>query len=178
MMNKSKSYYIHIYYGLGKGKTTAALGLALRAVGQGQKVICLSFLKGRADIGEMKVAKLLGGKFRIYQFGPDYFTWEEKGSNEHKRLAQEGLKFLEKVIAKEKYDLLILDEILDVIEMKFIPQSKVVALIKKAVKKGEVVLTGHKLTPAFAKLADLVTEMKKVKHYFDKGQLARKGIEF
>ena len=65
-----KKHYIHLYYGFGKGKTTAALGLALRAVGQGQKVICLQWLKGRVDIGEMKVAKLLGSKFKIYQFGP------------------------------------------------------------------------------------------------------------
>jgi cob(I)alamin adenosyltransferase len=170
--------YIHLYYGFGKGKTTAAFGLALRAIGQGQKVICLQWLKGRKDIGEMKVAKLLGSKFRIYQFGPDYFTWEEKGSSEHKRLALEGLKFLERVIAKEKYDLLILDEILDAVEMKFIPENKTITLVKKAVKKGEVVLTGHKLIPAFAAISDVVTEMKKIKHYFDKGQLARKGIEF
>jgi len=170
--------YTHLYYGFGKGKTTAALGLALRAVGQGQKVICLQWLKGRSDIGEVKATKLLGNRFRIYQFGPGYFTWEEKGSNEHKRLAEEGLKFLEKVVTKEKYDLLILDEILDAVEMKFIPQDKTITLIKKAVKKGEVVLTGHKLLPAFANIADVVTEMKKVKHYFDKGQLARKGIEF
>lgn len=173
-----QKHYIHLYYGLGKGKTTAALGLALRAIGQGQKVICLQWLKGRKDIGEMKATKLLGSKFKIYQFGPDYFTWEEKGSSEHKRLAEEGLKFLEKTIAKEKYDLLILDEILDAVAMKFISESKTIALVKKAVKKGEVVLTGHKLMPAFAKLADLITEMKKVKHYFDKGQLAHRGIEF
>lgn len=173
-----QKHYVHLYYGLGKGKTTAALGLAMRAIGQGQKVICLQWLKGRSDIGEMKVAKLLGSKFRIYQFGPKYFTWEEKGSNEHKKLAQEGLKFLERVIAKEKYDLLILDEILDAVEMKFISENKTIALVKKAVKKGEVVLTGHKLIPAFANIADVITEMKKVKHYFDKGQLARKGIEY
>ena len=90
----------------------------------------------------------------------------------------EGLKFLEKLITKEKYDLLILDEVLDAVEMKFIPRDKIVTLIKKAVKKGEVVLTGHKLIPVFADIADVVTEMKKVKHYFDKGQLARKGVEF
>lgn len=174
----TKQHYIHLYYGWGKGKTTAALGLALRAAGQGQKVICLQWLKGRSDIGEVKAAKFLGNNFRIYQFGPRYFTWEKKGSSEHKRLALEGLKFLGKIVAKEKYDLLILDEILDAVEMKFIPEKIVIALIKKAVKKGEVVITGHKLIPAFAKMADLVTEMRKVKHYFDKGQLARKGIEF
>lgn len=170
--------YVHLYYGLGKGKTTAALGLALRAIGHGQKVICLQWLKGRPDIGEVKAAKFLGSNFKIYQFGPKYFTWEEKGSSEHKKLAIEGLKFLEKIVAKEKYDLLILDEVLDAVEMKFIPQVKVLALIKKAVKKGEVIITGHKLIPEFAKIADLVTEMRKVKHYFDRGQLARKGIEF
>jgi len=170
--------YVHLYYGWGKGKTTAALGLALRAVGQGQKVICLQWLKGRADIGEVKASKLLGNAFEIYQFGPGYFTWEEKGSDEHRKLALLGLKFLEKIVAKEKYDLLILDEILDAVEMKFIPQDKTITLIKRAVKKGEVVLTGHKLIPAFVEIADVVTEMKKIKHYFDKGQLARKGIEF
>ncbi|MBU1083208.1 cob(I)yrinic acid a,c-diamide adenosyltransferase [Patescibacteria group bacterium] len=177
-MNKTIFHYVHLYYGFGKGKTTAAFGLALRAVGQGQKVICLQWLKGRLDIGEVKAAKLLSGKVKVYQFGPDHFTWDKKGDSEHKKLAILGLKFLEKIVAKEKFDLLILDEIMDAVEMKFIPKSKVIALIKKAVKKGEVVLTGHKLVPEFSKIADLVTEMKKVKHYFDKGQLAREGIEY
>lgn len=175
-----EKHYIHLYYGDGKGKTTAALGLALRAIGQGKKVIMLQWLKGRPEIGEFKIQKLLKNKFKIYQFGPTYFTWEESPNGEprHKKLAIEGLKKLQQVVVKDKYDILILDEIMDAVTMKFIPKAKTINLIKKAVKKGEVILTGHEPDKDFIKLADLVTEMKKIKHYFDKGVKARQGIEY
>ncbi len=173
-----KKHYIHLYYGHGKGKTTAAFGLALRALGHGKKVIVLQWLKGRKDIGEVKITSQLSPKFKIYQFGPKYFTWDAPGPAEHKVLAKKGLEFLETLVKKGGYDVLILDELLDAVDMKFISKAKVISLIKKAVKKGEVIITGHKVSKEFIKLADLVTEMKKVKHYYDKGQLARKGIEF
>lgn len=181
-----KKHYIHLYYGDGKGKTTAALGLALRAVGHGQKVIMIQWLKGRKDIGEVKAAKLLGKNFVIHQFGPTYFTWEEStrppsadgGELGHKELAQKGLEFLEKTVQKTKYDVLILDELMDAVEMKFISKAKTINLIKKAVQKGEVIVTGHKPIPEFLKLADLATEMRKQKHYFDNGQIAREGMEY
>ena len=171
-------HYIHLYYGHGKGKTTAALGLALRAIGQGQKVIMLQWLKGRKEIGEVEAQKFFKGKFKVYQFGPTYFTWEKPKATEHKNLAIEGLKKLQQVVTKDKYDVLVLDEIMDAVTMKFISKDKTLNLIKKAVKKGEVILTGHEPDKDFIKLADLVTEMKKQKHYFDKGQLARPGIEY
>ena len=174
----TKSHYIHLYYGDGKGKTTAALGLALRALGHGQKVIMLQWLKGRQDIGEVKAYQFFKNKFKIYQFGPTYFTWEKAKPTEHKKLAIAGLKKLEQIIAKDKYDILILDEIIDAVVMKFIPKDKTIKLIQKAVKKGEVIITGHKPDKDFLKLAHLATEMKKVKHYFDKGQIARPGIEY
>lgn len=172
------SHYIHLYYGDGKGKTTAALGLALRAVGQNKKVIMLQWLKGRQDIGEFKIQKLLKGKYRVYQFGPTYFTWEKTKPIEHKKLAIAGLKKLAQVIAKDKYDVLILDEIVDAVNMKFIPLAKSINLIKKAAQKGEVIVTGHQPAKVWFNLADLVTEMKKIKHYFDKGVKARQGIEY
>lgn len=177
-MKPKKEHYIQFYYGMGKGKTTAALGLSLRAVGQGQKVIFLQWMKGRKDIGEMKAAKLLGSNFSIHQFGPTHFTWDKPWSSEHKKLAQAGLKFLENVISKKRYDVLVLDEIVDAVEMKFIPLAKTISLIKKAVTKGEVIVTGHTAPREFVKTADLVTEMKKVRHYFEKGQIARVGIEY
>ncbi|OGB85333.1 hypothetical protein A2994_01730 [candidate division Kazan bacterium RIFCSPLOWO2_01_FULL_48_13] len=177
-MVSNKQHYIQFYYGMGKGKTTAALGLALRAVGHDKKVIFLQWMKGRSDIGEMKAAKLLGSNFSIHQFGPSHFTWDKPGPNEHKRLAKSGLKFLENVVAKKRYDVLVLDEIVDAVELKFIPLAKTISLIKKASAKGEVIITGHTAPKEFIKTADLVTEMKKVKHYFDKGQIARIGIEY
>ena len=173
-----KSNYTHLYYGMGKGKTTAALGLALRALGYGKKVIVLSWLKGRKDIGEMRMAKSLGKNFVMKQFGPKYFTWDKKGDSEHKQKAKEGLEYLEKIIEKGKFDVLILDELMDAVVMGYIPKQKTLKLIKKAVKIGEVVITGHKPDPDFVKTADLATEMKKHKHYFDKGQTAREGIEY
>ncbi|HCR41878.1 TPA: cob(I)yrinic acid a,c-diamide adenosyltransferase [Patescibacteria group bacterium] len=178
----NKTHYIHLYYGDGKGKTTAALGLALRATGHGQKVVMLQWLKGRPDIGEVKVAKLLGKNFVIHQSGPTYFTWDNPPvggeANTHKKLAIAGLKKLEQIVAKTKYDILILDEIIDAVNMQFIPKSKVISLVKRAVAKGEVIITGHNPDKDWLKLADLSTEMKKVKHYFKRGQGARKGIEF
>ncbi|MFA5270322.1 MAG: cob(I)yrinic acid a,c-diamide adenosyltransferase [Patescibacteria group bacterium] len=178
MVQKKKEHYIQFYYGMGKGKTTAALGLAFRAVGQGKKVIFLQWMKGQKDIGEMRAHKFISPLFDIYQFGPDYFTWDKPGDAEHKRLAKEGLKFLEIVATKKQYDVLVLDEIVDAVEMKFIPTAKTISLIKQAAKKGEVIVTGHTARSEFIEVADLVTEMKKVKHYFDKGQIARVGIEY
>ena len=173
-----KKHYVHLYYGFGKGKTTAAFGLALRALGHNKKVIVLQWLKGRTDIGEVKITSKLSPKFKIYQFGPKHFTWDSLGPSEHKRLALKGLEFLETLIKKDSYDVLILDELIDAVEMKFISKAKTINLIKKAVKKGEVIITGHKVPKEFIELADLVTEMKKIKHYYDKGQVARKGIEY
>jgi cob(I)alamin adenosyltransferase len=178
MAQETKAHYIQFYYGMGKGKTTAALGLSLRAVGQGKKVIFLQWMKGRSEIGEMKAEKFIAPNFLIHQFGPSYFTWDKPDTSEHKKLAQLGLKFLAVVVEKKKYDVLVLDEIVDAVEMKFIPAAKTINLIKKAAKKGEVIITGHSAPKAFIDAADLVTEMKKVKHYFDKGQLARAGIEY
>ena len=177
-MSTTKSHYIHLYYGNGKGKTTAALGLALRAIGQGKKVIMLQWLKGRKEIGEVEAQKFFKGKFKVYQFGPDYFTWEVGQPVEHQELAVKGLQKLEEIIKQGKFDVLILDEMIDAVKKKFIPKSKTIALIKKATKIGEVILTGHEPDKDFIQSADLVTEMRKVKHYFDKGQSARQGIEY
>lgn len=173
-----KEHYIHFYYGMGKGKTTAALGLALRAIGQGQKVIFLQWMKGRLDIGEIKIKEKLADNFEIHQFGPEHFTWDPPGPAEHRRLAKDGLKFLEEIVAQHKYDVLVLDEIVDVVSREFIPKEQTIDLIKAASQKGEVIITGHEAMEDFVELADLVTEMRKVKHYFDKGQLARPGIEY
>jgi len=173
-----KKHYIQLYYGLGKGKTTAALGLSMRAVGQGMKVVFIQWLKGRSEIGEFKIPQKLSPNFEVYQFGPEHFTWDKKGDLEHKELAQKGLDFLGEVVEKGGYDVLVLDELIDAVVMKYIPQGKTIDLIKKAAEKGEVIITGHEVPKEFIELADLVTEMKKVKHYFDQGQIARKGIEY
>ena len=177
-VSMTKEHYIHMYYGIGKGKTTASLGLAMRALGYGKKVIVISWLKGRKNIGEMQMAKSLGKNFVMKQFGPPYFTWDKQGDSEHKKKAKEGLKYLGEIIEKGKFDILVLDELMDAVTMGYISKSKTLKLIKKANKIGEVVITGHKPDPDFVKMADLVTEMKKHKHYFDKGQSAREGIEF
>ncbi|MEA1909705.1 MAG: cob(I)yrinic acid a,c-diamide adenosyltransferase [Patescibacteria group bacterium] len=173
-----KSHYIHLYYGFGKGKTTAALGLALRALGYGKKVIFLQWLKGKKTIGEMQMAKSLGKNFVMKQFGPAHFTWDKKGDAEHKSKAKEGLGYLEKAVSRAKFDVLVLDELMDAVVAKYIPKVKTLSLIKKAAKIGEVIITGHKPDKDFVKIADLITEMKKQKHYFDKGQAAREGIEY
>jgi cob(I)alamin adenosyltransferase len=166
---------IQVYTGNGKGKTTAALGLALRAAGAGLKVYIGQFIKGR-QYCELKALKKLRN-IKVELFGRGCFI---KGKPQDKdiRLAQRGLEKIKKIITQKKYDLIILDEINIAQHLRLIKTKEIISLIKKAPKKTEVILTGRYAHPKILKLADLVTEMKEVKHYYKKGVKARKGIEY
>ena len=178
-MAKPQLGKIHVYTGEGKGKTTAALGLALRAVGRGYKVIMIQFLK-KQTTGEYLAQSKLKPYLAIYQFGRQEFYHSKDGPNpEDVKLAQTGLEFAKKTLAEEKPNLLILDEINVALYFNLLKLTEVNKILDQAVKQGtEVVLTGQKAKPEIIKIADLVTEMKKVKHYFDKGIEAREGVEF
>ena len=167
---------VHVYTGDGKGKTTAALGLGLRAAGHGYRVLMIQFMKGKINYGELMAAKGIEN-FDIVQFGRPDFVDKEDPAEEDIRLAQEGLAFAREATRYKKCDLLILDEINVAVEWGLITVDEVLKLMRSKPADMELVLTGRYAPEEFLERADLVTEMKELKHPFQKGKLARKGIE-
>jgi len=166
---------IHIYTGGGKGKTTAALGLALRAAGAGLKVYIGQFIKGK-NYSELKTLKKIKN-IKVEQFGRGCFI---KGRPNKKDIetAKNGLEKVKEILGRKKYEVIILDEINVAIKLNILRLKEVVKLIEKIPKKTEIILTGRWAHPKILKLAHLVTEMKEIKHYYKKGVKARKGIEY
>lgn len=167
---------VHIYTGNGKGKTTAALGLALRALGRGFKVCIIQFMKGR-NFGELKSGKKLK-YLTIKQFGCSSFIDKNKLKEKDIKLAQKGVEEAKKILEKGEHNLLILDEINCALAWKLITLKDVILLIESKPKNTELVLTGRYAHPRIKKLADYLTIMKEEKHPYKKGIKARKGIEY
>ena len=173
---------IQIYTGDGKGKTTAAMGLALRTCGAKKHVAILQFMKKR-DSSEIKAIKQYKLPIDVFTFGIGFcgILGDKKPKSEHKKAAEKGLKRAEQIIKTNKYDLIILDEINVVIDLGLLDVDSVINLLQKAESeklKADIVLTGRNSHPKLKKLADLVSNIKKEKHYFDQNIPARKGIEF
>ncbi len=168
---------VQVYTGNGKGKTTAALGLALRAAGHGYKTYVAQFLKGQPT-GEIEAAKRLDPLIRIEQFGREGFiTIKDGPGDEDVTRAKAGLaKALEAMLSGE-YRIVVLDEANTAVHFKILPEEEVLDLIDRRPAEVELVLTGRYAPASFIDRADLVTEMKEVKHYFGKGVKAREGIE-
>lgn len=166
---------IQVYTGNGKGKTTASFGLALRAAGAGLKVYIGQFVKGRhySELNSLRKIK----NIKVEQLGTSCFI-RKKPLKRDIELAKRGFNKIKKIISKRTYDVVILDEINIALNLKILELKDVIELIKKTPKKVELVLTGRYAPQAIIKLADLVSEIKEVKHYFNKGVAARKGIEF
>ena len=169
--------YLQVYTGNGKGKTTAAMGLAFRAAGHGFKTYVAQFLKAQPT-GEIEAARMLAPLIRIEQFGREGFINVKDGpGDEDISRARTGLtKALEAMLSGE-YRIVILDEVNTAVHFKILPEQDVLDLIDKRPAGVELVLTGRYAPASFIDRADLVTEMKDIKHYFDKGVKARKGIE-
>jgi cob(I)alamin adenosyltransferase len=165
---------IHIYTGDGKGKTTAALGLALRAIGAGYKVYLIQFLKGQS-YSELKSLKSLS-KLKIKRFGEKSYIYGV-GSKKDKIAAQKALEWAKSIVNKAEFEVVILDEIFLASFFKLIKPKEIIELIENKPKNVELVLTGRKASLQVIKLADYVTEMKEVKHPYQDGLKARKGIE-
>lgn len=165
---------IHVYTGNGKGKTTAALGLALRAIGAGYNVYIIQFLKAQ-DYSELKSLKPLR-QITLKRFGQKTFI-VKKANLEDKILAQKAMAWSKKILSEKKFEMVIMDEIFLATFFKLIETKDLIELIKKKPKNVELVLTGRKAPKAVIDLADYVTEMKEIKHPFQKGVLARRGIE-
>jgi len=166
---------IHIYTGNGKGKTTAALGLALRASGAGLKVYIGQFIKGR-NYSELETLKKLKN-ITVEQFGRGCFI-TGKPDKKDIEIAQKGLEKIKKIIAERSYDVVILDEINIAVKLKLLAQREVISIMKKVSPRCELILTGRYAHPDFFKFAHLVSEIREGKHYYRQGQKARKGIEY
>lgn len=169
--------YIQVYTGNGKGKTTAALGLALRAAGHGFKTFIGQFLKGRSS-GEIEAAKRLDPLIRIEQFGREGFILVKDGpDDEDVTRARAGLARSLEAMLSGDYRIVVLDEINTAVHFGLIPESDVLGLLARKPKDVEVVLTGRYAPDSFIERADLVTEMTERKHYHSRGVKARDGIE-
>lgn len=181
----------HIYFGYGKGKTTSAIGLAVRAVGAGKRVVIIQFDKGYDGKNEhyserniLRKLKESGYNINIIATGCERMnkdgTFRFKNMKNDFTEAKKGLKLAKEYITKGKQDILILDEVIAAVAYNLLDKKDVedlLALFKKN-KRFELVMTGHKLWSGLEDKVDLITEMKKIKHYFDKGIPAREGIEF
>jgi cob(I)alamin adenosyltransferase len=168
---------VQLYTGNGKGKTTAALGLALRAAGSGMKTVMIQFMKGQ-PCGELEAVKNLSGLITIEQFGgPEFYMAGRSNILEHYSLCRQGLARAGHIIGNSSCDILILDEAATAISQALMSVDDIKALTIRRPANMEIVITGRGATEELMELCDLVTEMNCVKHYFDAGTAARKGIE-
>jgi cob(I)alamin adenosyltransferase len=169
--------YIHIYTGNGKGKTSAALGLALRAAGRGLKTCVVQFMKGR-HYGELDGAKMTGGLVSIEQFGhPSFCNFGDIPDPKDIKRAHSALARIHELMQAHACVILIADEIVTACLFKLITEDDVLEVIRKKPEGMELVLTGRGATDQMIDAADLVTEMQEIKHYYTKGVDAREGIE-
>lgn len=167
--------YTQVYTGSGKGKTTAAFGLALRAAGAGLKVYIAQFVKGM-KYSELDSIEKLSDFIEIKQYGRDCFIFRDPEA-EDIRVAQEGLKEVSKLMQSRKYDVIILDEANIATYYKLFSVDDLLELIQAKPENVELIITGRMADPRIIEAADLVTEMKEIKHYYQKGVQAREGIE-
>lgn len=171
-----KQGLVQIYTGDGKGKTTAALGLALRAAGRGLKVFIAQFAKGMF-YGELEALKRFESQITLHQYGRKCFIHDEP-TEEDIRLAREGWREIQEIMDGGEYDLLIVDEIGIALHYRLVTLEEVRELIRRKPETVELVLTGRKIPEELYPQADLVAEMLEIKHYYNAGVQARKGIEF
>ncbi|QLH05715.1 cob(I)yrinic acid a,c-diamide adenosyltransferase [Nitrosopumilus ureiphilus] len=169
-----------VYTGKGKGKTTAALGIALRAVGYGKKICMIQFIKGSWHYGEMDSSKRLEPEFEIVAVGKGFvgIIDDKSPKEDHKEIAKEAIRISNEKIQSGNYDIIILDEINYAVNLELISVNDVLNLIKSKPLEVDLVLTGNYAKDEVIKLADLVTEMREIKHPFQNGIKAKKGIDF
>ncbi len=168
---------IQVYTGNGKGKTTAALGLALRAAGRKMMVCMIQFMKGGGPYGEHLAAPMLAPYLTIIRTGREGRVIREAPAPEDLREASEGVAHARQALAEGKYGVVILDEINGAVACGLIPVDEVISLMESKPPDVELVLTGRNAHERIIAVADLVTEMQEIKHYFRSGVVARMGIE-
>jgi cob(I)alamin adenosyltransferase len=169
--------YIQIYTGNGKGKTTAALGQAMRAAGNGLKTFIVQFMKDY-PYGEIKSIKHLSDCIRLEHYGNDRFVFRKKQPDDKDiTAAQQALKQARKAMLSAEYDIVIMDEVCVAIHFGLLRNEDVVSILVEKPPKVELILTGRYCPAAIIEKADLVTDMLEIKHYYQKGVVARRGIE-
>jgi cob(I)alamin adenosyltransferase len=168
---------IQVYTGDGKGKTTAALGLACRAVGHGYKVLVIQFIKGNLDYGELETAKRLSPHLLIRPMGRGCRITPENPDPEDIKSCQEAMRYAHRVISSGEYDIVVLDEINVAIDLGLITKQEVLKLLDERAPHVELILTGRHAAQEIIDKADLVTEMREIKHYYQRGIESRTGIE-
>lgn len=171
---------VQVYTGDGKGKTTAAIGQGIRACGNSLVVYMIQFLKG-GKTGELNIINGLGDNFKVFRFEkPRDFVWNlnEEEKEELRTEIKEGYRFILETISESNCDVLIIDEIMGVLHNKFLTIDEVLYIIDNKPRNMELILTGRDIPKEILMKADLVTEMKCIKHYFNEGIVARKGIEY
>jgi cob(I)alamin adenosyltransferase len=169
--------YVQVYTGDGKGKTTAALGLTLRAVAHGIKSYIAQFMKGQ-DYGELHaIRERLGDLVTIEQFGTPRFVKTGQIRDEDHELAKKGLKKVREALFEKDYKIVIMEEANVAMYMGLLDKKEVLEIIKNKPEGKELILTGRYAPQEIIDAADLVTEMREVKHYYQKGVMARPGIE-
>jgi len=173
----TKTSAIHVYTGDGKGKTTAALGLALRAAGHGLRAKMIQFMKGGIAYGELETAKRFGPLFEIIPMGRPDFVNREHPEPVDIEWAEKGVALAQTIMKKSACDLLILDEIIVAVDYNLIVLDDLLALMDEKPTKMELVLTGRRAPPEVVTKADLVTEMREIKHYFRRGITSRRGFD-
>ena len=169
-----------IYTGNGKGKTSAALGTAFRAVGQGMKVLMVQFIKGSWHYGELDSAKMIPeDRFEVIPMGRGFVkVGAEKPDPADVEMVRRAWEFGKEKLFAAKHDLLILDEINYAIHYGMLPAEEVAEVLARRPENVHVILTGRNAPAALVEMADLVTEMKEIKHPFQKGILAARGIDY
>jgi len=168
---------VQVYTGDGKGKTTAAFGLAIRAAGRGLKVYVIQFIKGGFDYGELYIVNKIPN-ITLKAFGRGQFVTQLPPPKKDVQLAEEAFQLAKKIVEGGEYDIVILDEINVALSLRLISLEQVLDLIRNKPAHVELVLTGRYAPKEVIETADLVTEMKEIKHPFQKGVAPRKGIEY
>ena len=178
-MPETRKGLIIVNTGPGKGKTTAAMGTALRAVGSGLRVLMLQFLKGSWHYGELDAVQAFGDKFVIKQMGRGFVkVGGAETDPEDVKLVAAAWAEAEQAILSGQWDLVVLDEINYAISYNMLDPAKVVAVLKRKPEQVHVILTGRNAHPSIVEVADTVTEMREVKHAYQKGIMAQRGIEY
>lgn len=172
-----KKGIIVVFTGNGKGKTSAALGVALRASGHGMKTLMIQFIKEKGKSGEQEVCPSLNKNIEIYPFGMG-FVFRGDDPRPHIAMAEEAWFFMEETLQEKKYDIVILDELSVVLNLGFLTMERVTGFLAKKVDNLHVIITGRDAPKEIINFADVVTEMREIKHIYLQGVTAIKGIDY
>ncbi len=179
-VKKGRRGLVMVYTGDGKGKTTAALGMAVRAVGRGLRVLMIQFIKGSWHYGELDGAKRLAPEFEIASGGKGFvgIIDDKLPFEEHQKAAAATLAFAREQVTSGRYDLIILDEVNNAVVGNLIPLEELLELLDARPPELHLLLTGRGAAPEVIERADLVTEMREIKHPYQKGILAQVGVDY